>query len=741
MSNTNAPPQAGRPAPESLSGMVERVTFQSEETGFSVLKVKVKDFRDLVAVVGIMPSVTAGEWIEAHGRWENDREHGQQFKVETVSTTRPDSLEGIERYLGSGLIKGIGPHFAKQLVEMFGADVFDIIEREPDRLKEVDGIGQVRRAKITNAWHEQKSIREIMVFLHSHGVGTGRAFRIYKTYGDGAIETVRENPYRLAHDIWGIGFKTADAIAASLGINPQSDIRARAGVEFVLAGLTEEGHCAFPRPDLTRKAVEMLAIPEPIVSAAIDHALEEKRLIARPELGDGNLLFLASLDTSEEMLSRNLLALAQGPHPCPPIDVPKAISWVEQKTGLTFAESQRAALATALASKVLVITGGPGVGKTTLVNAIVRVLAAKRMDVVLAAPTGRAAKRMSETSGREAKTIHRLLEFDPKNGGFKRDREHPLEGDVFVVDETSMVDVALAHQLVRAIPPHAAVLLVGDVDQLPSVGPGQVLSDIIESGVLPVCRLTEVFRQAAQSQIVTNAHRVNLGQLPVWPKAKLEKPTDSDFYVVEQDDPDAAERMIVHLVGSRLPDRFGFDPWKDIQVLAPMTRGILGTRNLNASLQKSLNPSAKQVIRYGVAFRAGDKVIQTVNDYEKEVWNGDIGRIARLDDEDREAVLDFDGRSVVYGYDEFDELQHAYAVTIHKSQGSEYPCVVIPVHMQHYMLLHRAIIYTGVTRGRKLVVLVGSVKALAMAVKRVDSRRRITTLRERLQLAEPERDV
>ena len=554
---------------ETLIGLVEHVTFQSEDSGFSVLKVKANGHRELVTVVGVTPPVTAGEWIETSGRWAHDRKFGQQFKIESIKTTRPDTLEGIERYLGSGLIKGIGPHFAKRLVEKFGADVFEIIENKSSRLLYVEGIGDVRRRKITRGWLEQKSVREIMVFLHSHGVSTSRAFRIYKTYGEKAIEVVRENPYRLAHDIWGIGFKTADAIAASLGIDPQSDIRARAGVEFVLASLTEDGHCAFPRQGLTEKTMKMLEIPEHVISNAIDHALEEKRLIARPEFGDRNLLYLASLDTAEAMLTRNLLTLAKGKHPCPPIDVPAAIAWVEQKTGLTLAESQRTALATAVKSKVLIITGGPGVGKTTLVNAIVRVLAAKKLNVVLAAPTGRAAHRMSETSGREAKTIHRLLEFDPK-GGFKRDQKRPLE----------------------------------------------------------------------------------------------------------------------------------------------------------------------QVIRYGITFRVGDKVIQTVNDYEKEVWNGDIGRIVMLDDIEGEATLDFDGKTLTYNYDEFDELQHAYAITIHKAQGSEYPCVVIPIHMQHYMLLHRAIVYTGITRGRKLVVLVGAVKALSMAVKRIDSLKRITTLKERLRLVD-----
>lgn len=730
---SHSPDSTPKPPPhEVLSGQVERVTFQSGESGFSVLKVKVKGFRDLVPVIGVMPNVTAGEWIEATGHWEVDRQHGRQFKVDGIKTTRPDTLDGIERYLGSGLIKGIGPHFAKKLVDTFGADVFDIIEQSPERLNEVGGIGTVRRQKITAGWHDQKAIREIMVFLHSHGVGTSRSFRIYKTYGDDAIAIVQENPYRLAYDIWGIGFKTADTIAESLGIKKDSDIRARAGVEYVLSQLTEEGHCAFPRDQLIAKAVEMLAIPMPVVEAAVDFELGDGRIVAR-QTEVGELIYLAGLDASEGMLARNLIELSRRPHPCPEVDIARAIEWVEGRTGMSLAPAQRDAIGMAVKSKVLVITGGPGVGKTTLVNSIVQVFAAKRLSVVLAAPTGRAAKRMTETSGIEARTIHRLLEFDPATGDFKRNREKPLEGDVFVIDEASMVDLVLGHQLVRAIPPHAALILVGDVDQLPSVGPGMVLSDIITSEALPVCRLTEVFRQAAESRIVTNAHRVNKGMLPVWPREKLDDPTACDFYFIEQPDPDEAERILSKLVLERLPDRFGFDPFRDIQVLAPMTRGVLGTRNLNQSLQQVLNPAGRQVLRYGVNYRVGDKIMQTQNDYDKEVFNGDIGRIKSMDDIEREAVLDFDGREVVYGFDEFDEVTHAYAVTIHKAQGSEYPCIVIPVDMQHYMMLHRNLIYTGITRGRKMVVLIGAVKALAMAVKRTDSKRRITTLRARLQ--------
>jgi len=572
-----------------------------------------------------------------------------------------------------------------------------------------------------------------MVFLHSHGVGTSRAFRIYKTYGDTAIEKVQENPYRLAHDIWGIGFNTADQIAEKLGIDKKSDMRARAGVEYVLQTLTEKGHCAFPRDGLAKKAAKVLGIQEPLIEAALDGEIREQRLVQRTRDDGTCLIYLASLDTSERGLAKNLVDLLNGAHPCPQVDMPKAIEWVEKRLGLVLASAQREALELAVASKVVVITGGPGVGKTTLVNAIVKVFRAKRLRVVLCAPTGRAAKRMAETSGMSAKTIHRLLEFEPSTARFKHDADNPLNGDVFVVDETSMIDLVLAHHLVRAIPRHASLILVGDVDQLPSVGPGSVLRDTIDSGVLSVCRLTEVFRQAARSAIVTNSHRVNQGYMPTWPRSGASGL--SDFYFVEAEAPEAGVELILRLVRENISKRFNLDAVDDIQVLTPMQRGEMGARNLNQVLQEALNPSGESVQRYGWTFRMGDKVMQTVNDYEKDVFNGDIGRVAGIDHEKQVLAINFDGRSVEYDFGELDEIMLSYAVTIHKSQGSEYPCVVIPIHTQHYMLLQRNLLYTAITRGRKLVVLVGMRKAVAMAVKRVEARGRITTLKERLKAA------
>ena len=717
---------------ERISGLVERVTFHSEESGFAVLRVKIQARRALVTVVGTLVDATAGEWLEASGHWVVDPQHGPQFKAESLRTTHPKTVEGIEKYLGSGSIKGIGPHFASRLVGAFGVDVFDVIEKEPDRLLEVKGIGPIRQEKITAAWEEQKAVREIMVFLHSQGVGTSRAFRIYKTYGEEAIEKVRENPYRLAQDIWGIGFKTADQVAKNLGIAKDSDIRARAGVQYVLQRLTEEGHCAYPKGELLDRASRMLEVPGDIVERAIVHEVQTGSLSVHEHDGDA-LVYLSTLDTSEQLLAENLVRLTRLSHPCPPIEVSKAISWAEERLSITLAPAQCEAIQKAVTSKVLIITGGPGVGKTTLIHCIVRIFKAKNLKVSLAAPTGRAAKRMSEATGMEAKTIHRLLEFDPATGRFKHNHRKPLKGDIFIVDETSMIDLVLAHQLVRAIPVHAALILVGDVDQLPSVGPGRVLQDIINSKMFPVCRLIQVFRQAAESDIITNAYRINAGELPRWPKVQRGETADArDFYFVECAEPEKAVQIMVHLLQDRIPKRFGFDPIEDVQVLTPMQRGDLGARNLNLVLQAALNPESEGVSRFGWKYCPGDRVMQIVNNYESDVFNGDMGRIDTINREEGEVIVLFDGRSVTYDLQELDELALAYAITIHKSQGSEYPCVVIPVHTQHYTLLQRNLLYTAVTRGRQLVVLVGTIRAMAIAVKRMEMGRRITTLTERL---------
>lgn len=716
---------------EQLSGFVERVTFHSEESGFCVLRVKVKGMRDLATVVGTLAEVRAGEWLQAEGAWKIDPRHGQQFAATTLRTAPPNTLEGIEKYLASGMIKGIGPHFAKQMVAKFGLNVFDVIEKSPNRLREVDGIGEGRKELITAAWHDQKAVRQIMVFLQGHGVSTSRAFRIYKTYGDAAIEKVKANPYNLARDIWGIGFKTADSIAESLGVDKESAFRAQAGVEYVLQEVTGEGHCAYPRDKLVETAAKMLEIRQEIVEQAVETILAEGRL--RQEDCDGQpIVYLSWMHEAERRLAMHLLEQCRGTHPCPGIDAAKAIEWVEARIGLTLADGQRDAVKLALASKVLVITGGPGTGKTTLVNAILKIYQAKQRQVVLCAPTGRAAKRLSETSGCQAKTIHRLLEVDPANGQFKHDGRNPLEGDIFVIDETSMVDLMLAHHTIQAIPPQAGLLIVGDVDQLPSVGPGNVLRDIIDSGAVPVCRLTQVFRQAAQSAIITNAHRVNQGELPVFPKGKVPDPSTTDCYFIQADEPQRAVELVLKLVRESIPQRFGFHPLNDVQVLAPMHRGDLGARNLNLVLQSSLNPAGPAVQRFGWTFRVGDKVMQQVNDYDKDVFNGDIGRIESITEADQELLIRFEDRLVKYEFQELDELNLSYACTIHKSQGSEYPAVIVPIHTQHYMLLQRNLLYTAITRAKKLLVLVGSYKAIAMAVKRAEAGKRITMLKQRL---------
>jgi len=718
------------PTAEAIAGLVERVTYHNAESGFCVLRVSAKGHKDLVTIVGNLSMISAGEFVQASGLWIHDRKHGRQFKAQFLKSTPPTSLEGIEKYLGSGMIKGIGPVYAKKLVTLFGENVFDIIEAAPERLREVAGIGQSRANKITKGWADQRIIRDIMLFLHSHKISTARAVRIYKTYGARAIEVITEDPYRLARDIRGIGFVSADTIAQQVGIEKTSLLRARAGITYALTKAMDDGHCGLPQNLLVSSAQELLDIPEELVLQALDLELVCEKVIQQT-IDQTSCIFLSGLFHAERAIAKKLIALTQGPLPWPAIDAEIAIKWVEEQTSVCLSQTQKQAVEVALTSKVLVITGGPGVGKTTLVNSILKILKAKYLRIALAAPTGRASKRLFECTGMEAKTLHRLLETNPIKGNFLKNEDSPLDCDLLIIDETSMVDVPLMHAVMKAVPKNAALILVGDVDQLPSVGPGQVLSYLIQSNAIPVIRLTEVFRQASTSQIITTAHAINQGDMPDLSQRGDAEP---DFYFIQAITPEDALEKIIKMLKERIPLKFGLSPFTDIQVLCPMSRGIVGARNLNVELQKVLNPPTElSISRFGWTYGVGDKVMQIENNYDKNVYNGDVGIISTISHEESEITIAYDDRLVVYDFGECDEIVLAYAMTIHKSQGSEYPAIIIPLMMQHYVMLKRNLIYTGITRGKKLVVIIGEKKALAIAIKQRGEQRRWSSLKLRLE--------
>jgi exodeoxyribonuclease V alpha subunit len=758
------PPRAVTQPLETIEGSVERIVFSNEENHYTVAQLLPESTRraEPVIIVGNLVSLNIGETVRALGRWVNHKQFGRQFAVEKFESVLPRTVVGIKKYLGSGLVKGIGTAFAERIVKKFGEQTFDVIDQFSGRLREVEGIGPERARRIKEAWTQQRSVREIMIFLQGHGIGSAHAAKIFKQYGDNAIAVVRENPYQLAKDITGIGFRTADGIAAKFGIARDAMPRLKAGLIYTLERATDEGHTCLPREMLSESAAELLCVvaegdvhgegrrstTTATARAAVEDALNLLVVTGDVVIEQGSV-YLTGLHRCERGVANKIRELTGAKVELPSIDLDKALAWVQQRAEVALAPAQQQAVRTALTSKICVITGGPGVGKTTIVNSIVKVLQAKSCDVLLAAPTGRAAKRMSEATGAVAQTIHRLLKFDPHGGAFTYNERRPLKADMIIIDETSMLDIPLAYHLLKAIPARASVVFVGDVDQLPSVGPGNFLCDLIDSGVAPVVRLTEIFRQAKDSLIIANAHRVNRGEMPVLKNAPGQTAAvpsteemrqagrlpynAADFFFIAEDNPEKIVATIKTLCKERVPGKFGFDPMRDVQVLTPMHKGVCGSENLNRELQATINPNGAVIQRLGRIYRVGDRVMQIRNNYDRDVFNGDLGSIRRIDLMEQQVIVAFEEREIGYEFEDMDELVPAYAISVHKSQGNEYPVVIMPLLTQHYILLQRNLLYTAITRGKKLVILIGSKKALAIAVRNNKHAARYSRLKELLR--------